>query len=486
MFAPKVAKPQTRTDANSTSKRAPQHSVFAMRPFEGGTAEQAHFLQRTIGNQAMLRLLPQETLRLTKDSRGSDPARDADPTSPMLRGIAPRVSWDFSKIPLFSPDCASRPPPLSPLAIAPPAAAIQAKLVVGKPNDPLEHEAERVADQVMRMPDPEPAISTAPLRLSRKCVACEAEDKTRTLHTARIAASQPPAAAPGVVHETLRASGRPLEVSTRAFFEPRFRHDFSRVRVHSDIQAANSARAVGAKAYTVGADIAFGAGEYDPSSPTGARLLAHELAHVVQQSSTASPMGRIGWIGGLSWAPTHLQRLGANPGCTAGQGDTIHQAIYNARGWLNKAIPKLGSKPLSADTLNSLRSNFGTTYGVAANASLIEQRLRVAYHELSNNPFACATAATNADCAAGHCGDTVAGGHASTICSDVSLTPGSDPVFIAGCVLHEAFHAAFSNFTVDQYSGWHGHAGGMPTYPGAGTDPLLNADSYTTLVMELS
>ena len=77
--------------------------------------------------------------------------------------------------------------------------------------------------------------------------------------------------------------GRPLEPDTRMFFERRFGHDFSRVRVHADDTAASSARSAAAMAYTLGADIVFGAGMYRPDSPSGTRLLAHELAHVVQQ-----------------------------------------------------------------------------------------------------------------------------------------------------------------------------------------------------------
>src|SRR5580658_11217927 len=93
------------------------------------------------------------------------------------------------------------------------------------------------------------------------------------------------AAAPALVHDVLRSSGRPLDAATRAFFEPRFGHDFSKVRLHTDGQAAESARAVNALAYTVGQDIAFGEGQYAPAAAEGRRLLAHELTHVVQQGS---------------------------------------------------------------------------------------------------------------------------------------------------------------------------------------------------------
>ena len=88
-----------------------------------------------------------------------------------------------------------------------------------------------------------------------------------------------------VVHEILGPSGRSLDPATRSFMEPRFGHDFSRVRTHTDARAAESARAVGARAYTVGHDVVFGAGRYAPHTAAGQRLLAHELAHVVQQQA---------------------------------------------------------------------------------------------------------------------------------------------------------------------------------------------------------
>jgi len=91
---------------------------------------------------------------------------------------------------------------------------------------------------------------------------------------------------PQIVYDVLRSPGQPLDPATRAFFEPRFGHDFSRVRVHADQQASDSAKRVNAKAYTVGRDIAFGAGEYAPTSSEGTRLLAHELTHVVQNGPT--------------------------------------------------------------------------------------------------------------------------------------------------------------------------------------------------------
>ena len=97
-------------------------------------------------------------------------------------------------------------------------------------------------------------------------------------------------AVPPIVYDVLRSPGQPLEAETRAFFEPRFGYDFSSVRVHTDPGAAESARAINGYAYTNGHHVVFGEGRYTPSSGAGKRLLAHELAHVVQQSgATAGP-----------------------------------------------------------------------------------------------------------------------------------------------------------------------------------------------------
>jgi hypothetical protein len=90
------------------------------------------------------------------------------------------------------------------------------------------------------------------------------------------------------VKDRIPANGQALDQSTRSFFENRFQYDFSRVRVHTDSEAAESAKSVNASAYTVGNDLVFGADQFHPSSPQGRLLVAHELAHVVQQSRGGS------------------------------------------------------------------------------------------------------------------------------------------------------------------------------------------------------
>lgn len=94
---------------------------------------------------------------------------------------------------------------------------------------------------------------------------------------------------PPIVHEVLRSPGQPLDAATREFMEPRFGHDFSQVRVHTDAKASESARAVNALAYTVGRDVVFGDGYYG-ATMAAKGLLAHELTHVIQQEGQASAL----------------------------------------------------------------------------------------------------------------------------------------------------------------------------------------------------
>jgi hypothetical protein len=165
--------------------------------------------------------------------------------------------------------------------------AIQAKLRVSQPGDGYEQEADQVAEQVMRMPDGPSgddalSFSAVGFTAQRKCAVCEEEEKTfRRIENG--GATDALTSAPPVVHNALRVTGEPLDAATRGFFEPRFGRDFGDVRIHTHTMAAQSAREVGARAYTVGPDIAFALGQYAPTTKPGRRLLAHELAHVAQQ-----------------------------------------------------------------------------------------------------------------------------------------------------------------------------------------------------------
>jgi Domain of unknown function (DUF4157) len=190
----------------------------------------------------------------------------------------PKLAWNFSNVPASSParELLFQMPPV----FRAPSLPIQAKLKVGAVNDPLEQEADRVADQVIRMPAHEVAAASARPQISRKCDKCEEEEKLQKKEAGpQVATGE----APTSVHPVLRAPGQPLDAATRAYFEPRFGRDLTQVRVHADAPAAESARDVNAYAYTVGRNMVFDAGRFAPSTSEGRTLLAHELTHVVQQ-----------------------------------------------------------------------------------------------------------------------------------------------------------------------------------------------------------
>jgi hypothetical protein len=146
---------------------------------------------------------------------------------------------------------------------------LQTKLTIGASNDPLEQEADRVADQVLATPA-HSAVSATPPRIQRFTGQASAGAST----------------APATVDSVLASSGRPLDPAIQQDMGQRFGHDFSQVRVHTGAAAEQSAREVNAHAYTVGHNIVFDAGRFAPGSLDGRRLIAHELTHVVQQTGS--------------------------------------------------------------------------------------------------------------------------------------------------------------------------------------------------------
>lgn len=162
---------------------------------------------------------------------------------------------------------------------------LQAELEISQPGDVYEQEAQRMAHEVLRMPDvigqqPCTAYSAGEPGVHGTPVPAGTIQRNANA-TANVPGASASASRPGPV-----GRGEPLDPATRGYFEPRFAHDFSEVRVHASAAAAQSARELNAHAYTVGQDVVFGEGRYAPSAPSGRELLAHELAHVVQQSKT--------------------------------------------------------------------------------------------------------------------------------------------------------------------------------------------------------
>ena len=170
-------------------------------------------------------------------------------------------------------------------------AVVQPSLTVSTPGDPYEVEADRVADEVMRMPDQ--AIATPQLQrladdtgVQRQSEACAAQSAGGDLGA--------------MVVRGTSGGGSKLDGATRVFMESRFGQDFGHVRVHTGGAAADSARSINALAYTVGSDIVFGDGQYAPQTSAGRRLLAHELTHTVRQGGgigrapvTTNPASRV-------------------------------------------------------------------------------------------------------------------------------------------------------------------------------------------------
>lgn len=258
MFAPKVAKTQTKAAAGPTDKLPSQRSTIGARPSAGSTVERVQVLRRTIGSR----------------EKGPDPA------SMTAEEAQPSIAWSFSKIPVYAPERTTGPRARVPLAAPPLPRTVQPKLVVGQVNDPLEREADSVAAQVMRTP----VVGFSPVPApAGKCEKCEEETK-ETLRRRRDPAYQAAThEAPPVVASVLRSPGQPLDRGARAFMEPRFGHSFADIRVHADAAAGESARAIGALAYASGTHIVFAPGQYAPGSDHGRQLLAHELAHTVRQ-----------------------------------------------------------------------------------------------------------------------------------------------------------------------------------------------------------
>jgi hypothetical protein len=141
MFDPLVAKPQTKATPSSTSKLGPRRSTLLARPFDSSEVEQAPMLQRSIGNEATLRLLAQQATTLTGNELGGDHQQDAGPESKTAREAPRGVSWDFSRIPIFPPDRNEQNSAQIPLSVPSRPGSVQHKLAGGEVGDPRKYGA---------------------------------------------------------------------------------------------------------------------------------------------------------------------------------------------------------------------------------------------------------------------------------------------------------------------------------------------------------
>lgn len=224
------------------------------------------------------------------------------------------------------------------------ALALQPQLLVGAVDDPHEREAERTADTVLAggtaafEARPPATFLTPPARRTpgegsrsgREPAGSGSDHEPGRLQKLSSGGPGPETVPQGMasrIQALTAGGGRPLDTVTRSFFEPRFGYDFGTVRTHTGTEAAGAAQALGARAFTVGDHIFFGAGEYRPGGHEGRRLIAHELAHTVQQKPVAARVQRDwlsdpkaavlrtldGWAAGLPPFELLTVLLGRNP-----------------------------------------------------------------------------------------------------------------------------------------------------------------------------
>lgn len=214
--------------------------------------------------------------------------------------------------------------------------AIQAKLEVGRVDDPHEVEAERMADLAMRRLA---GASSGP-DAGSNATAVPAVQRRPTPHAAGAAGGQASPATEALVNGA-KGGGRPLDGTVQRSMEDTFQQDFSAVRVHDTPAANEASSALGAKAFTSGSDIFFGRGAYAPTTPSGQHLLAHELTHVAQQggANTAAPIRRLVEKGNPLSPPKdavkgfHNYRLYAKLGDPAPDGWTTHTDQASGKTW---------------------------------------------------------------------------------------------------------------------------------------------------------
>ncbi|SFN33322.1 protein of unknown function [Nitrosospira briensis] len=398
---------------------------------------------------------------------------------------------------------------------------IQRKLTIGASDDPSEKEADRVADQVMSMPA-NAAINRAPLRIQR-LTGSPTEAVTE---------------APPSVDRVLSSPGKPLEPELRRDMEQRFGYDFSLVRVHTDLTAEQSTKDMNANAYTMGHNIVFGARQFLPNTHEGRRLIAHELTHALQQEGSVDTQkirsqdnpasALIQYLSPSPITPSPVRRQIASQGqatssstpCNSTDDGVIQSAISTAEPWVPPSLRWLGEYQ---DMLNSLARSLtpGTSRPIGPEIfrrlQLLEDHFRISVKVRSLRgifPASEADRVTVQDCQTlGQVVDNIRRHfrdldldelsydcstvpRRSTHAGDVwgSAVPGSRHFTIytgafnpldgsvsaqtqAGVVLHEAFHAMFSEFHGDSYY--------FDTdYPGR--RPEANADSYANFASILA
>jgi hypothetical protein len=346
-------------------------------------------------------------------------------------------------------------------------ATFQAKLEVGLPGDHFEQEADRVADRVVGgSAAGAGAIRPASVSTLRRACADRGPDDERTIQRAPAATTVP--ASPATDLPSI-GPGRPLSPAARGYFEPRFGRAFDDVRIHAGPEANASARAVRARAYTVGHDIAFAAGQYAPETTEGRRLLAHELTHVVQQTGATArlqrqPAGQDPTVAG----PGPLPTLPSWNGCDPGRHSSLDAELAEAIEWVTGALADLQRSNRPITTTGALRRYL--TPDATAVTDTIIPKLELIRDDLRLGPanFRCET---GANCDARHPGADAWSGNPITLC------PGyfdADHLGRVTLLVHEAAHNAGLGGDVYEWK-W--------PFPGLDdAERLGNADSFAAFV----
>lgn len=246
---------------------------------------------------------------------------------------------------------------------------LQTKLKISKPGDPYEEEADRIAEQVIHMQELGTSMHhTTGEKVKPKCERCQGKTGISRKISDLTNVTDIVSGGIGEITDNLRR-GHPLDRSARASMESRFGFDFSKVRIHTDERAAQTAQMLNALAYTIGQNIVFGSGQYQPNTVSGKTILAHELAHVVQQNNMNASANTIWRFSPLLMIPSDApspeptaEETGESnfPDCTDEQKDKIRGAITTANDWLRNSIAALSTTSLDANTIGLLNTHFKT------------------------------------------------------------------------------------------------------------------------------
>ena len=348
---------------------------------------------------------------------------------------------------------------------------VQPKLKIGAVNDPAEVEADRVADQVMRMPAPandsaQIFTKANPSDINRKCTDCGDEDKIQRKEIADIRMKETggtgghTASAESSSAINSLGSGSPLPASERAFFEPRFGQDLSHIRVHTGGTADAASQSINARAFSLGNNIAFANGQYQPGTQSGRTLMAHEITHTLQGGDT-------------------LRRYA---GCSTAQDTTINADHTRALAMLDRAISEIssynGSTP--SKVYNALNTHFGGSTSNAF-ATWINMNLRYLRNVAWMCGYQCATVGSSSwACKSPY-----------TLATTFWCVPGfdvrvCDPTYFndtatgrSSTLIHEWVHKYGCNFDL-------GYEHETGDYSGNWTvTQLINADPWANLVRDV-